>query len=100
MQIKELLSAKKPLAGFHSKQQENTVQSYNSQHNAEACPVIIPADNEADLAKIDQTVRKALNFVAVDHMDRVVELALQGESSEGIVCHPPVQEKARRSVRQ
>ena len=38
--------------------------------------VIIPADNEADLDEIDQTVRSALNFVLADSADKVLELAL------------------------
>ena len=32
--------------------------------------VIIPSENEKDLAEIDQTVRSALNFVTADHVDR------------------------------
>ena len=38
--------------------------------------VIIPAANEKDLEEIDQTVRKALNFVTVRHVDAVIETAL------------------------
>ena len=38
--------------------------------------VIIPKDNEKDLAEIDQTVRRALNFVTVEHADSVIETAL------------------------
>lgn len=38
--------------------------------------VIIPADNEADLDEIDQTVRASLNFVLADSADKVLELAL------------------------
>lgn len=38
--------------------------------------VIIPADNEKDLAEIDQTVRAALNFIAVRHVDSVIAAAL------------------------
>ena len=38
--------------------------------------VIIPKDNERDLEEIDQTVRKALNFVAASHIDTVLETAL------------------------
>ena len=38
--------------------------------------VIIPADNEKDLEEIDQTVRSALNFVVTDHVDKVLDVAL------------------------
>ena len=38
--------------------------------------VIIPKDNERDLAEIDQTVRKALNFVTAQTVDTVLETAL------------------------
>jgi ATP-dependent Lon protease len=38
--------------------------------------VIIPADNERDLEEIDQTVRRALNFVTARHIDNVLDVAL------------------------
>ena len=38
--------------------------------------VIIPAENERDLDEIDQTVRAALNFVVTDHVDKVLDVAL------------------------
>lgn len=38
--------------------------------------VIIPAANEKDLEEIDQTVRKALNFIAVRQIDAVLDAAL------------------------
>ena len=38
--------------------------------------VIIPKDNERDLAEIDQTVRSALNFVTAQTIDTVLETAL------------------------
>lgn len=38
--------------------------------------VIIPKDNEKDLREIDQTVYRALNFIAVDHVDAVIDAAL------------------------
>ncbi len=38
--------------------------------------VIIPEDNEKDLQEIDQTVRRALNFILVDHADAVIDAAL------------------------
>ena len=38
--------------------------------------VIIPKDNERDLQEIDQTVRKALNFITAQTVDTVLEAAL------------------------
>ena len=38
--------------------------------------VIIPKDNERDLQEIDPTVRKALNFIPVSHVDDVLSAAL------------------------
>ena len=38
--------------------------------------VIIPADNSKDLEEIDQTVRKALQFVLVERAEQVLEQAL------------------------
>lgn len=38
--------------------------------------VIIPAANAKDLEEIDQTVRKALNFITVSHVDAVLSTAL------------------------
>ena len=39
--------------------------------------VIIPKDNEPDLEKIDQTVRSALQFIPVSHVDEVLACALE-----------------------
>ena len=38
--------------------------------------VIIPAGNERDLEEIDPTVRQALQIICVDHMDKVLDVAL------------------------
>lgn len=43
--------------------------------------VIIPKENERDLAEIDQTVRKALNFVTAQTVDTVLDVALNRSSS-------------------
>jgi len=48
--------------------------------------VIIPRDNEKDLDEIDQTVRAALQFVLVDHVDQVLTAALVPQLAE--VCDP------------
>ena len=47
--------------------------------------VIIPQDNVKDLEEIDQTVRKALNFVSVKHADEVLQTALNLPLHEQIV---------------
>ena len=39
--------------------------------------VIIPQDNESDLEEIDQTVRSALQFIPVSHVDQVLAHALE-----------------------
>ncbi|NCB62483.1 MAG: endopeptidase La [Clostridia bacterium] len=39
--------------------------------------VILPAENEPDLAEIDQTVRSALHFIPVAHVDEVLAAALE-----------------------
>ena len=53
--------------------------------------VIIPKDNEKDLAEIDQTVRKALNFVSAQNIDTVLDTALNRskELSPGILKDLP-----------
>ncbi|MDD6643211.1 MAG: endopeptidase La [Firmicutes bacterium] len=38
--------------------------------------VILPQENEKDLREIDPTVRSALNFLLVDHVDSVIDAAL------------------------
>ena len=38
--------------------------------------VIIPADNAKDLEEIDQTVRKALQFILVERAEQVLDAAL------------------------
>lgn len=38
--------------------------------------VIIPLDNAPDLEDIDQTVRRSLNFITADHIDNVLDVAL------------------------
>lgn len=43
--------------------------------------VILPAENEPDLAEIDQTVRSALHFIPVAHVDEVLAAALEFEEA-------------------
>ena len=44
--------------------------------------VIIPKDNERDLAEIDQTVRKSLNFITAQTVDTVLHAALNSVTAE------------------
>ena len=44
--------------------------------------VIIPKENERDLAEIDQTVRKSLNFVTAQTVDTVLDTALNRNHTE------------------
>ncbi len=64
--------------------------------------VIIPSDNETDLAEIDQTVRHALHFVPTDHVDKVLDVALVRPSAETAVsaAAPVVNNKELCVVRQ
>ena len=49
--------------------------------------VIIPKDNERDLADIDQTVRKALNFIVAQSVDTVLEAALNPATENNPVIY-------------
>lgn len=63
--------------------------------------VIIPAENEADLAEIDQTVRHALHFISTDHVDKILDVALVRENTEKVLSTPaPVVNKELCAVRQ
>ena len=65
--------------------------------------VIIPADNEADLARIDPAVREKLHFVPTDHVDKVLDVALLRRETETkrapVAALPPLGQE-RRGVRQ
>ena len=52
--------------------------------------VIIPQANEKDLMEIDQTVRAALNFITVEHVDAVMDAAL---------CLPVTQTKLSKKMK-
>ena len=59
--------------------------------------VIIPADNERDLAEIDQAVRSRLHFVIASHVDTVLETALNPmlAADPEILAHIPEEIKAK-----
>lgn len=44
--------------------------------------VIIPAENEKDLQEIDQTVRRALNFVTTERVENILSVALVREPAQ------------------
>ena len=44
--------------------------------------VIIPAGNEADLDDIDQSVRHCLRFITADHVDAILDTALNRRAAE------------------
>ncbi len=66
--------------------------------------VIIPEDNLADLAEIDPTVRKSLNFVAARHISTVLETALvaKAEPMVSVLTEIPTERKKshKPSIRQ
>ena len=59
--------------------------------------VIIPADNERDLAEIDQTVRSQLRFVTASHVDTVLDTALNPvvTADPEILAHIPEDVKVK-----
>lgn len=67
--------------------------------------VIIPKENERDLEEIDQTVRRALNFVLADHVEAVLQTALNSLSDIAPVIIPELSAKKQpisrnRDIRQ
>ena len=82
-----------PIGGLR----EKTMAAYRSGVRT----VIIPSDNASDLEEIDQTVRRGLNFVTTDHVDKVLDVALVRESgSASVTAPPPVAKKELCAVRQ
>ena len=66
--------------------------------------VIIPRDNEKDLEEIDQTVRRALQFILVDQAEQVLGAALSAPAvkaePDGAAQTLPVSGGRRPSLRQ
>ena len=63
--------------------------------------VIIPADNEADLENIDQTVRGKLIFVPTNHVDNIIDLVMiRGKGGEEYAAIPAAKQNELRAVRQ
>ena len=56
--------------------------------------MILPQENERDLAEIDQTVRAALRFIPAESIDTVLEAALvPAEESVDALAVPPVPQR-------
>ncbi|OWA33244.1 endopeptidase La [Saccharibacillus sp. O16] len=51
-------------------------------HRAGYTKVLLPADNERDLRDIPDSVKEAVSFVPVSHMDQVLEHALLAETAQ------------------
>lgn len=61
--------------------------------------VLIPADNMSDLEEIDQTVRKALEFIPIDNADKALEAALVRPAAPAASVIPQ-EHRERLAVRQ
>jgi ATP-dependent Lon protease len=60
--------------------------------------VIIPQENERDLEEIDPLVRNALSFITTDHIDKILDCALDLKAIHVIGAHevpivPEINEK-------
>ena len=51
-------------------------------HRGNIKMVIIPKDNEKDLAEVPQNVQNALKIVFVDHIDEVLKIAFDEEEEK------------------
>ena len=60
--------------------------------------VIIPKDNERDLAEIDQTVRSALNFVTAESVETVFETALNRKVALTAAMLPEIPGEAKQKI--
>lgn len=52
--------------------------------------IIIPKDNEKDLADVPDEVREDLQIHVVETIDEVLEIVLEGEKSVEIISNPPI----------
>ena len=56
--------------------------------------VILPKENEADLSELPEETRKELEFVLADHVDEVLEHALDG-GARGAAAAGPRERQSR-----
>ena len=61
--------------------------------------VLIPKDNERDLEEIDQTVRKALNFIIAERVETVLDAALNRPAEMKPVLYNEIPEDLQRKSR-
>jgi ATP-dependent Lon protease len=61
--------------------------------------VIIPKDNERDLKEIDQTVRKALNFIIAERVETVLDAALNRPAEMNALLFSEIPEDIQRKSR-
>ncbi len=61
--------------------------------------VIIPKDNERDLEEIDQTVRKALNFITAQTVDTVLDAALNRSADMNPVIYNDIPGDIQRKTK-
>ena len=61
--------------------------------------VIIPKDNERDLEEIDQTVRKALNFIIAERVETVLDAALNRPADMNPVLYNEIPQDIQRKSR-
>jgi len=52
-------------------------------HRAGIKTVLLPSENKADLEEIPKQIRKEMEFIFVDNVDKVLEIALQDKQREG-----------------
>ena len=61
--------------------------------------VIIPKDNQRDLEEIDQTVRKSLNFIVAEHVETVLDAALNRPVEMSNILFSDIPEDIQRKSR-
>jgi ATP-dependent Lon protease len=66
--------------------------------------VILPQENEKDMAEVPENLRNAMKFHFVDHMDQVLQVALERSlpesADEAPALSPPPPEPAQPTARQ
>jgi ATP-dependent Lon protease len=67
-------------------------------HRGGITRVLIPEENVKDIDEIPARVRKTVEIIAVDHMDRVLKEALAGAQAEGIFKGHPEFQNAKEAV--
>ena len=84
-----------PIGGLR----EKTMAAYT--HHMKT--VIIPAENESDLADVEKVVREGIRFVTASHLDTVIQTALladpcQERGQEAVETLPAIPVKAPKAA--